>query len=959
MRCPKAQLVLLNFLMRMRADRDHQIYISSTEAVDNETRGLAGLLKRTAQSSGAGTGRPLHQEQPPNQNHGAGPHVQFQPQQHPHTNPRGRHSDRDKESSSRSRSRPPPKQEPSPRIVPSNPSGGVPPLPLVESPMLWGVPERSPFDLPGSALPKDGIQTHIPGTTVDAEPVVLQINKYLSVLVDIIDSKEGHAQDDDREVVSYVLCHLPAQLSNKHFFCGPRTKSEVARLIETMCRAIERDEFSRVARGSGGMLRPWDVNAVAYHTLQVLVSYRTSFDSRRAQDRLINTFVKGLIPHSPTAKPCLDALTLCAFDLTNSLSRHLSTIVVKLAQIMSNTAVAVHILDFLGFIVTKPLLFANFTQDEHKLVFGVVLQYLVVHNRQQPDSHSEERSWALSQHVLVYTYYVLYTLVLALPVGERKSYVPYITKQLLQAQAQSDGANGSASTIDERTEVAFDWLARYTYASTDPKPARSFLRSLVMPRHQPLSDPSNPAASAYRSTSDDFDENSGGETYVFSTSILTIRSTERTGWVDVDIRRPSGRTSFLCRVENVPLAGLGEHDPDLVSESAELMMNRDPEWMKAARFPDIDDNKHTPTPSLATGLEEPSANELDDNLTEAISAPLAAPAARPHSTTGYVWSGSAPSQRRKDVIMHPEFTLLQLSQYPNGFDWSALHASKYQRLGSAIRTLDRMPVIETHMIGVLYVAPGQTKERDILSNEHGSPAYSRFMSGLARLVRVAGQRDIYIGGLDSSDGEFAYAWWDDIGQILYHTATLIPNDDEMDHSRARKKRNLGNSHVKIIWNDSGKPFAFHTIPTAFQFVNIVIEPHSRGTVAAYSDNQHENEYFRVTLQRVEGMPRFDPVGEYKIVCAESLPEYVRQLGLLSDFFSRVWETTQADSQENDIITNWRHRLQRIRRLWKEVKEFREEEQNEGRMRLRRDGEEGRRDFTLFAGGVPPENTVQN
>jgi len=44
-------------------------------------------------------------------------------------------------------------------------------------------------------------------------------------------------------------------------------------------------------------------------------------------------------------------------------------------------------------------------------------------------------------------------------------------------------------------------------------------------------------------------------------------------------------------------------------------------------------------------------------------------------------------------------------------------------LPTFFRTLDRMSVIDTHKVRIMYVAPGQTHEREILCNNHGSPAY--------------------------------------------------------------------------------------------------------------------------------------------------------------------------------------------------------------------------------------------
>lgn len=250
-----------------------------------------------------------------------------------------------------------------------------------------------------------------------------------------------------------------------------------------------------------------------------------------------------------------------------------------------------------------------------------------------------------------------------------------------------------------------------------------------------------------------------------------------------------------------------------------------------------------------------------------------------------------------------------------------------------------MPVIDTHKVGIMYVAPGQSDEREILENTHGSPAYTRFLEGIGRLIDLRGQVDVYAGGLDpDEDGEYAYAWWDDIGQILYHTATLMPSGDE--NSYTNKKRHIGNDYVRIIWNDSGLPYKFDTLSTQFQFVNIVIEPHSRGAIAAFSNNFHENEYFKVTLQRAPGMSEFTPVGDFKLISAENLPLLVRQLSLLTDWFVDVYQHTKNDTSQVEKVTNWRHRLQAIKRFRAQVAVATVPEKLEGIL-----GQESFRDFT--------------
>jgi len=312
--------------------------------------------------------------------------------------------------------------------------------------------------------------------------------------------------------------------------------------------------------------------------------------------------------------------------------------------------------------------------------------------------------------------------------------------------------------------------------------------------------------------------------------------------------------------------------------------------------------------------------------------------ARPDPITGYVWSGSAPSQRRKDVAVDPSYFALQLSAYPDARQAAERVMVDSSRVSSFVRTFDRMPVIDTHKVGIMYVAPGQTQETEILANTHGSPAYTRFLEGLGRLINLRGQKDVYAGGLDpDEDGEYAYAWWDDIGQVLYHTATLMPSEGD---DCINKKRHIGNDFVRIIWNDSGAPYKFETLTTQFQFVNIVIEPHSRGAIAAFSNNVHENEYFKVTLQRAPGMTEFTPIGDFKIISAENLPLLVRQLSLLTDWFVSVFQHTEQDTVQVEMTTNWRSRLQAIKRFRSQVAAPREAVAAEGLF-----GQESYRDFT--------------
>ena len=98
-----------------------------------------------------------------------------------------------------------------------------------------------------------------------------------------------------------------------------------------------------------------------------------------------------------------------------------------------------------------------------------------------------------------------------------------------------------------------------------------------------------------------------------------------------------------------------------------------------------------------------------------------------------------------------------------------------------MKVLDRIPPYNTHKIGVVYVAEGQTSEHEILANTLGSPHYHQLLSGLGRLIslRECSPELVYLGGLDTSgtDGELACVWEDDItqGGLVCMLTDLIMN----------------------------------------------------------------------------------------------------------------------------------------------------------------------------------------
>ncbi|ORX34177.1 hypothetical protein BD324DRAFT_636943 [Kockovaella imperatae] len=923
-RCPRARLSILQLMMRLRADSQHQIYLRGN--LDSGALPYALILKRTVESeaekraelemsqrkasarqarveSGTGTGED-----------------------------RGR-AGRTSEPTNRSRSR---STQPT-GVTTSDTSSGYG--------TLWRIPDRLGFNMPPGIVVTGGIATYDPShpllkdsVVTHVEGVWLPVSQYVRTLIGIL-------RGNDWELVSYIFTFLPLQISNKLFFHGVEATREIRSLLDLLCSGVlALDPWER-RFSTPAFIKRVDINAAAYHTLSILIAYRGLF-SRAECDRLVQAFMTGLQGKGDVAKPCIQALAVAVFELESSVSRNLLEIVRAMISILTTTGLAVHILEFLISLGQNGALFRNFTDEQYRLVFRVAITYITEHNARSDQTVDltdpvTREAYVLSQHVIGLAYYAIYIWFMALRLPQRPTVASEITRELLKGRSQR-------LNLDEMVEVCFDWLARYTYGNADPKPATSFLSEIVM--------------------QDDGGEPPKSQSWLLGGSIVTVTTHSRTGWATITTTRPTGSTSVICKLENVPHLDLGEDNADLVSLPAVLMADREskPASIEA-------DSVGGGEAQSETSMPEANATSADTSERYASDAPITddkgdrIPSAKDivnvqssgqstaatfdqGSQHGYVWSGATPSQRRKDVSIEPSYIALQLlSSYPN----ASLESPRGRlipnddRFARALRGIQNTPVIDTLKIAVLYVGRDQTTEQEILSNTDGPRPYLDFLAGLGRLIRLKGQVDVFVGGLNrdnDSDGQYAYAWWDDLTQMILHTPTMMPNDPS-DPTRSRKKRLVGNDMIKIVYNDSGREFAFDTIKTQFNWINIVVSPHSLAPgeddlpVGAlrtgWRDPLHgpwagqgipksgdtwldwdREDWFKVTLQRADGIPDFSPIGTHKLVSKKTLPIMVREIAhLANDMASRYVNVRDAtDAAKAEYITSWRSRLRAMSRL---------------------------------------------
>lgn len=531
----RARLTALQFLMRIRADRDHRLfYINKGYDADGLVAMLGSLINRVTDNSMIPPDERVIEEPPDSDSRRARPRMS---QDRDGVQPaRGRATGLTSRSS-RSRSR-------APAFTLS-----LAPVTTARDP-LWTIPEALVFQISDADLPSEGLVTYDPDKR--DQLLVLPISEYLQALLGVLEN------DKSWEVVSYVLTHFPTQLANKHHFCGPRAREVISKILTFLCTKLINSELGAQIEHFPIGMKARDAQGLAYHTLSVLISYKRCFELKQ-RHLLVEVFQAGLNAQHSTIKCCLHALSLSAFDLQSSMTKCMTRILEKLSQIMSNPNMSVHILGFLSIIGSLPPLYANFTEGDYKMVFGVALQYLQHYNR----NISPTTSWALSQHVRILSYTVVYVWFLALKLPDRPRHIPYITRQLLIA-------NESNKEVDGPTEVCFDWLSRYTYASADPRPTSSLFSDII---------------TQVSANGSQHEAATSEKTWLLGNSVVTVRTLAREGWVEVLSRRPSGFSKFLCRVENVPLVGPGDVAPDLVSVPASLIMQREHSKVFSAGVP--------------------------------------------------------------------------------------------------------------------------------------------------------------------------------------------------------------------------------------------------------------------------------------------------------------------------------------------------------------------------------------
>lgn len=406
---------------------------------------------------------------------------------------------------------------------------------------MWMTPDPDALPETPSSKASSILASFIETEQVD-ESSPVPTNTTLANIDVYLDTVIGLLQNGcDWEIYSYILVHLAAQLANKALFMG--AVPQIKALRDLLCEQIKNSSYYEPPLSSG--LRKADVAICLFQILTMIVSYHQDF-TKPEEDEIVRTFLLG-VGADRAAKCCIHALSVCCHELPASTSKALVTILQKMSTIITQSHVAVHILEFLACLARLPNLYVNFREEEYRTVFMMCFRYLqyvrdqptkeistirsssAPHGRASgegarilPENSAAESNFQpntsddLPQYVYALAYHVIIFWFLSLRISDRAGQVSWITRNLI-----STDLNGKEK-IDEQAQVALDFMQRVAYADVDEsEPDPTF-------------------------TSERFGEILK-KRWVIGQSLVTIEQATRGGWAQITKRQPSGTSCYIIR----------------------------------------------------------------------------------------------------------------------------------------------------------------------------------------------------------------------------------------------------------------------------------------------------------------------------------------------------------------------------------------------------------------------------
>ena len=709
------------------------------------------------------------------------------------------------------------------------------------TPPLWmypggpGLPEDPP------SQPSLLVKQHRKGTD---DKISLRLSDWLVAVIEILQQAESW------EVYSYVLVHLPSQLSNPSLFSNAVPHIQMLRNVITS--QLQGGRFHEPPANTG--VKKGDVALCLLHALSMLLGYSEHF-ARAEQDDIVRAILACMGSWDRAAKVSIQALAICCHQIPRSITRSLIGILNKMAQIITQSHLAMDILEFLGGLGRLPDVYVNLTEEELRKVFAICVRYLE-HSREQSgkqsgtsttmQNHPSHRLSGVSgdsasasdstntgdvhkdlpQYVFALAYHVLTIWFLSLRLADRCKHVGWITKNLAFTDAKGN------VVLEEQSQVTLDMMHRTAYSD---------LGETI---------PSTPFSPS--------DGKILRKTWLLGLSVVTVDTATGTGLTQITKRQASGTTFAMYQQQTAPLP------PHQVPAPTDVMSAMHGPESRLNIFPNhvflqlTSNIAPTPTPMEAICLPD------DEATKRAISA-----FDRNDTVDGYkvgvIYIGNGQTK---------EAEILANDRGSKAFD--LLLAG----LGTKVP-----------LKGAMFNTQGLSREND----SDGTHTYA-WRDRVAEIVfHVPTMMPTNLTHDPQCVNKKQHIG-NDFVNIIFNESGLPFKFDTFPSQF---------NYVNIVIT----PEALFVPSDHASSANQASETPTEGTTA--SDKPPEKQsYFTVNTLSQTSFPMISPTASYKLLPLSSLPGLVRQLALNASVFSNVW----ANREGGEHVSSWRNRLRAIKTL---------------------------------------------
>ncbi|KAI5287094.1 Tuberous sclerosis 2-like protein [Ascosphaera aggregata] len=330
------------------------------------------------------------------------------------------------------------------------------------TPPIWtyieptGLPEEPPECVSMFAVAFADEQAQPDADSNGTPPVVFKINLWLEAIIKLLQ------REKDWGVYSYVLAHLGPQLMNRHLLQNSAIP-QIKLLRSVLCEQIKNETFLEPFVGTG--VKKADVAVCIYDALTMLVCFKHHF-AKSEQDDIVRCFMLGIGSWEGTSRGCIHALSLCCHEIPRSVTRCLIAILDKMAKIITQHHITVHILEFLALLARLPEVFVHLREAEIRPVFGICIRFIQASREKSIKAFavkdtsvaSASISEDLSKYVYSLTYHVMIFWFLSLKLQDRVNHVSWITRSLIFRDEHGK------DVVEEQSQVLIDMMQRATFS---------------------------------------------------------------------------------------------------------------------------------------------------------------------------------------------------------------------------------------------------------------------------------------------------------------------------------------------------------------------------------------------------------------------------------------------------------------------------------------------------------------